>query len=165
MSALYFASCDRDSVTSPGSGTTEVMLKLSVSMITRSVLNCDADAVRNLSLYFFDTEDGTLTEHLTGKDSEADRTVLKAGSYNVYALANIGDLPSFDSEDDIRRHAAQDGPAGHAGLHPHVLERHDTSFSTRTDTLFQLSQRSSTVHAWPKPLSGSATRNTTLHWT
>lgn len=105
MSALYFASCDRDSVTSPDSGTTEVILKLSVSMITRSVLNCDADAVRNLSMYFFDTEDGTLTEHLTGKDSEADRTVLKAGTYNVYALADIGDLPSFDSEDDIRRHA------------------------------------------------------------
>lgn len=105
ISVLNFASCDRDSVTASDSGTSEVILKPSVSTITRSSLNCDADAVRNLSLYFFDTEDGSLTEHLTGEDSETYRTVLKAGTYNVYALANTDDLPPFDSEDDIRRHA------------------------------------------------------------
>lgn len=116
MGALYFASCDRDSVTTSDHCTSEVILKASVSTITRSSLNCDADAVRNLSLYFFNAEDGSLTESLAGKGSETYKTILKAGTYNVYALANTEESASFDSESDIRRHtlkmdlqAMQDG--------------------------------------------------------
>ena len=116
ISALYFASCDRDSVTTSDHCTSEVILKASVSTITRSSLNCDADAVRNLSLYFFNAEDGSLTERLAGKGSETYKTILKAGTYNVYALANTEESASFDSESDIRRHtlkmdlqAMQDG--------------------------------------------------------
>ncbi len=116
MGALYFASCDRVSVTTSDHCTSEVILKASVSTITRSSLNCDADAVRNLSLYFFNAEDGSLTESLAGKGSETYKTILKAGTYNVYALANTEESASFDSESDIRRHtlkmdlqAMQDG--------------------------------------------------------
>lgn len=105
ISTLHFTSCDSQTLTTSDIDTAEVIFTASASGTTRSVLNCDANAIRDLSLYIFNAEDGTPAGHLSGEDLETYRMILKSGAYNVYALANINNLPAFDYEEDIREHA------------------------------------------------------------
>ncbi len=105
ISTLYCTSCDRQALTASDCDIAEVTFTASASRTTRSALNCDVNAISDLSIYIFNAEDGILTGKLTGKASESQRMVLKSGTYNVYALANTGSLPTFDHEGEIRGHA------------------------------------------------------------
>ena len=105
VAAICAVSCTLTEITPPEkdeshSGEVRVMFRARTSSVTRSSVSPDETGIRDFNVYAF--RDGILADevYVSGQDA-ADLYLAKGYTYNVYAVANMGQKAAFAGEEEF----------------------------------------------------------------
>lgn len=108
MAALSFclAACCNEIIESPESKseddfTSKMGLHILGSNDTRSSISPDEDQIKNICVMAYDEKDGRLACAQTARSADEIEMELRAGTYNIYVTANMGEFDAPIKEQDI----------------------------------------------------------------
>ena len=108
MAALSFclAACCNEIIESTESKsedglTSKMGLHILGSNDTRSLISPDEDQIKNICVMAYDEKDGRLACAQTARSADEIEMELRAGTYNIYVTANMGEFDAPVKEQDI----------------------------------------------------------------
>lgn len=122
---LGCAACQRERELTPGGASSSITVSARVEGMSRSLAGADDSVIRDLNVYAY--RDGTLAGTAYGRGGELSLSVPQGYTYQIYALANVGEMKAPETESDLMSWRVALPAAAYAAAGLPMASRHGTA--------------------------------------